>query len=187
MVGSVHEQQGAVDAPAQLGLVAPGALYQSRSVGREVPAVRVRAVEVLGPDDGTVGPSPPERRAFDRGGNTPPDHCVLETGKPEELGHLADVAEHVGQVPDRHRAAERVCAAEAVLEIPNDRLSGDHELVHEHRPRADRESPPRDECADPLLGLRADGQVVVDDHGLTVEEEVGVRLFLLEDGEQRVQ
>ena len=90
-------------AVAELGLVAAGAGDELRRVVGEVAAVRVRAVEVLGPHRGAVGRAPPERGLGRRDGHAAPHDRVLEPGEAQDLRHLRDVAEHVGQVADLHR------------------------------------------------------------------------------------
>ena len=72
----------------------------------ECGTVAVAGGEVLGPHGGAVGCLPEEPGLGDRRGHAPPDHGVGEPGQPEDLGHLCDVAEHVGQVADGHGAAE---------------------------------------------------------------------------------
>ncbi len=122
---------------------------------------------------------------LDRGGNSTPDDRVVDPGQPQDLGHLSDVAEHVRQVADTHRAAELVAAPEPLLEVADDRLAGDEELVHEHLPGADREPSLLDEPLDPPLGFGPDLQVVVDCRELAVEGEA-VALVCLHEVEQAV-
>ena len=112
-----------------------------------------------------------------------PDDGVVEPERAQDLRHLRDVAEHVGQIADAHRSAELVCAREAALEVPPDRLPGNEELVHQYLPRADREPPLLDQPADPTLVLGAHLEVVVDRLELAVEreDETRVRLEHVED------
>ena len=68
-----------------------------------------------------------------------PHDCVGEAELTEDLWHLCDVPEHVGQVAHRHRAPEACGAVEAELQVADDRLARDEELVHEDVPGAHRE------------------------------------------------
>ena len=96
------------------------------------------------------------------------------------------MAEHIGEVPDVHRPAERSGAPEPGLQVPDDGLARHQKLVHEDVPRADAD-PPRDgQCPQPLLVLRPDFEVVVDHRHLAVEEEVAVRTVPLHQVEQSV-
>ena len=114
----------------------------------------------------------------DRGRDPAPDHRVLDAGQPQDLRHLRDVPEHVRQVADSHRAAELLAAAQALLEVPDDRLARDEELVDEGLPGPDRHPAFLDQPPDPLLVLRAHFEVVVDRRQLPVEREDEVRLGL---------
>src|SRR6266581_3229308 len=100
--------------------------------------------------------------ATDGGGDTAPDDGVTDAGSPQDLGHLGDVAEHVREVADRHRAAEGLRGVPADFEVANDRLAGHEELVHEDLPRPDREPSLGDEAFDPRPAFRPDLEVVVD-------------------------
>jgi len=104
-------------------------------------------------------------------GNAPPDDSGLDPGRAQDLRHLRDVAEHVRQIADRHRAPELLGAAQAGLEIAQRRLAVDEELVHQRLPGPDREPSGHHECANPLLGLGSDLQVVVYRRELAVERE----------------
>ncbi len=95
------------------------------------------------------------------------------------------MAEHVRQVTDRHRAAELASSILPVLEVPQDRLAGDQELVHQHLPRPDREPAVLDEPTDPLLGLGPHLEIVVERRQLAVEREA-VALVRLHDVQQPV-
>jgi hypothetical protein len=150
--------------------------------GEEVRGVAVPVGQILGANGRPVRPAPGEDVTVDRAGNAPPDDGGVEPERAQDLRHLRDVAEHVGQVADAHRPAELVGAREPELEVAPDRLAGDEELVHQHLPRPDREPLRLDERAQPLLVLRPDLEVVVDRLELAVEREHEpvVRLHQLE-------
>ncbi len=105
-------------------------------------------------------------------------------GLAQELRHLRDVAEHVGQVADRHRAAELGGPGHAELQVAHDRLARDHELVHQDHPRPDREPPARGQAPQRLGRLGPHLEVVVEDGGLAVEQEPRVGEVPLEQREQ---
>ena len=112
---------------------------------------------------------------------------MLEPEQPEQLGHLRHVAEHVGQVADVHRAAEAGGHAQAALQVAHERLARHEELVGQGVPGAHGHAPRGGERPDPLLGLWAHREVVVDDGHLPVEQEVGVGRVGLQLGEQLVE
>ena len=188
MVGPVHEEDPTPGKTgiAELELVAAGTVDQSLRIVGDLAPIGVRAVQVLGAHPGAVRRLPPERRPVDRGGHAPPHDRVLDPGQPQDLGHLRDVAEHVGEVPHAHRAAELVAPCDAELEVAHDRLSRHHELVHEDHPRPEVEPARGDERGDALGPVGPDLGVVVDDDGLAVEEEPPVRIVVLEEVEQVV-
>ena len=122
---------------------------------------------------------------IDRCRHPAPDDGLLDACLLEDLRHLRDVAEHVRQVADPHRAAELVSASEPVFEVADDRLARDEELVDEREPRADYQAALIDERSDPQCCLRPDLEVVVDDAELAVEGE-DVPRVVLEQVEQAV-
>ena len=89
----------------------------------------------------------------DRPRDAAPDDGRVDTRLSEDLRHLRDVAEHVRQVADRHRAAELGRTPLPVLEVADDRLAGDEELVHQHLPRPDCQPPFLDQPPDALRCL----------------------------------
>jgi hypothetical protein len=115
--------------------------------------------------------------------NSTPHDRRLDSGEPEDLRHLGDVSEHVGQIADAHRAPEVRRTRKPGFEVPQRRLPVDEELVHQGLPRADRKAPGLDERANALLRLGPDLEIVVDGCQLTVEREAQplVRLELRED------
>ncbi len=149
-------------------------------------AVAVTGDEVLGPHPRAVGRVPPERGGVHRGGHTPPHHRVLEPGLAEDLRHLGDVAEHVREVADLHHPAEGRAPSDAGLQVADDRLARDEELVHEDVPGPDGEPPGCGQGTQALFVLGPDGQVVIDDRHLPIEQELGEGRVTLEQVEQAV-
>ena len=116
-------------------------------------------------------------------GHAAPHDRIGQSGAPEELRHLRDVPEHVGQVADPHRPAELRGACPATLEVSYQGLAADEELVHEDLPRADGEPAAHHVAAQALLLLGTNLEVVVDRRELAVEREreLGLRLEHLHD------
>jgi hypothetical protein len=72
---------------------------------------------------------------------------------------------------------------EALLQIADHRFARHQELVHQDVPRAHREPAIVGEPSNRGFGLGANGEVVVDDRHLPVEQEVGVARVGVEPGE----
>ncbi len=102
-------------------------------------ARRVAAWKVLGPHHRAVGRSPPKGRLVDDRRHPAPHDGVGKAGLAQQLGHLAHMAEHVGEVADFHGPPELRCALEPELQVAHDRLAGDEEFVHEDVPGAERD------------------------------------------------
>lgn len=102
----------------------------------------------------------------------------------QDLRHLRDVAEHVRQVADGHRAAEVSRGRPAHLQVAHDGLAGAEELVEQDEPRPDGDPAIGDQGHDAIAVLRSHLQVVLDRGHLTVdgEPEVRVRLGCLQHG-----
>ena len=170
-----------------LGLPPADAADQRLGVVGDALAVRVAAPQVLGPHARAVGRLPPEARAVDRGRHAPPHDCVLHAREPEQLRHLRDVTEHVGQVADVHGAAELRRPLHSHLEVADKRLTRHEELVGERVPRPHRQPARPRQPLQHCFTLRAHGEVVVDHRHLAVEQEAGVRGVGLEPGEKAVE
>ena len=112
---------------------------------------------------------------------------MSDAGQAQDLGHLRDVAEHVGEVAHGHHAAELGGAQHAGLEVAHDGLARDHELVHEALPRTDRYASARDESRDGVGLFGPYLEVVVDDDGLAVEQEPRVREVAVEHRQELVE
>ena len=186
VVRAVHEQDPIDEEGRDLRLVVLDAPHERlRVVGKDGP-VAVADREVLGAHRRAVGRLPEEPGLGDRGGHAPPDDRVLEAGLAKELGHLRHVAEHVGEVPDRHRPAEGGGPLRADLEVAHEGLGRDEELVHQDVPRPHGQPAARGQRAQARLGLGADLQVVVDRGHLAVEQVAGVGGVGLHQVEQLV-
>ena len=90
----------------------------------------------------------------------------------QDLRHLSDVAELVGQVSHHERTAQRSRPGEPSLEVAEVRLARDEELVHLGHPRTHGQPSVLGQTPDVGFALRANGEVVVDHRGLSVEVEV---------------
>ena len=146
--------------------------------GEQVRTAAIALVQVVGGDRRAVRRLPAEEVAVDGGGDAAPHHGGLDPGAPQDLGHLGDVAEHVRQVPERHRRAELLRPAPAELEVADHVLAADEELVHEDLPRTDRERATVDRGPDTGLALRPDLEVVIDRRQLPVEGEGESRIVV---------
>ena len=104
MVGPVHAQQVAHEELGHLGDVVARAADQRLGIIGQRRPVAVADGQVLGPDGRAVGGLPDEGVLGHLRGHAPPDHGVVETGQLQDLGHLRNVAEHVGQVAQLHHA-----------------------------------------------------------------------------------
>ncbi len=113
VIGAVHREHRVVaeERPHRLDQRVDGA---AEVVGRqqEVRGVAVAGREVLRANRRAVDSAPLEHVSFDRGGDTAPDDGVVEPVRAQDLRHLRDVPEHVGQVADAHLAAELARALE---------------------------------------------------------------------------
>ncbi len=179
MVVPVHREQRvvAVERPQRL-LQGDDLVHQPLRVGEHMPGVPVPPRQVLGANNGPVGRLPRERVSVDRRRDAAPHQGLFDACQPQDLRHLRDVAEHVRQVADSHRAAELVSASKPVFEVADDRLARDEELVDEREPRADYQAALSDEGSDPRRCLRPNLEVVVDDAELAVEGEDVPRVVL---------
>ncbi len=195
VVGAVHQQHAAARERGgpELGVVTPRPGDELLGLGGDVASVGVRAVEVLGPHGRSVGCAPPEAGLGDLARHTSPHHRVLESGEAQDLGHLRDVPEHVGQVTDLRgsspmaasppRAAARAnpCCRFRTIVSP-DTMNSSMRIIHGPTWRRPAPASARTRCS----WCGAHLEVVVDDRGLAVEEEPGERLIGLQQVEEVV-
>jgi hypothetical protein len=182
MVGAIHGQRGsllAVEPPPceHAGEVA-GPAGDLRGIVHESGGVAVAAGQILGADRGAVRRLPGKGMAVHGFRNAAEHARVGQPGTGQDLGHLGDVAEHVGQVADRHRAAQLRAAAQPAFQVTHDVLAGAQELVEQDLPRTHRQASGPDEGDHLLPPFRADLQVIVDRGELPVEGEPLPRVAL---------
>ena len=187
MVGAVHDQEVVDDESLDLVEVVGHPLHQCLGVVGEHSPVAVADGQVFGPHDGPVGRLPEEPGLGDGRRHPPPHDCVRETGHSKDLGHLGDVAEHIGQVADVHGAAEGRTAEKAHLQVADDGLARGQEFVHQDVPRTHADPAGRGQRTQPRFDLRPYLEVVVDHGHLPVEHEVGVAVVGFEKGHQRIE
>lgn len=87
----------------------------------------------------------------------------------ENLRHLRDMPELIGQIADVERPAEAARDRHSDFEIANQRLAAHQEAVGEHVPRPDLDFAGANQIAQPRLGARAHLEVVVEHDRLSVE------------------
>ena len=187
VIGAHHPEDG----PVQQGLVGADEpvdeVEQRLGVVGDPGPVAVALGQVLSPDGGAVGGLPPEPAAVHGRRHAPPDDGVLEAELGQDLGHLGDVAEHVGQVADVHGPPEGRGPSEAQLQVADQGLARHQELVGQGVPRAHGQATGRGQATQGGFGLGADLEVVVDHRHLAVEQEVPERGVGLEPGEEVVE
>src|SRR5207244_12473893 len=172
VIRAVHRQERPIPVERRVrGAIANELVGQQLRNVEQVGAVAVAADEVLRLDLRTVGGAPDEAVALDRHRDAAPDDRSVDAGAPQELRHLSDMPEPVRQIADRHRTAELLGPGPAELEVPDDRLAGDQELVHQDLPRPDRESALRDQPPDQRLRPWPDLEILVHGRSLAVERE----------------
>ena len=187
VVRAVHAEHVVDEELADLLFVVRDARHQELGVVRQGRRIAVPDGQVLGPYRRSVGGLPAEPRLRDRRGHAAPHHRVAEAGEPQQLGHLGDVAEHVGQVADVHGAAVRRPLGQAELQVADDGLARDQELVHQDVPRAHGEPTGRRQGANPSGRLGTDLEIVVDHGHLPVEEEPPVARVGLHECQEAVE
>ena len=112
------------------------------------------------------------------------EHIGVVPEAAQELRHLRGMTEWVGHVRDARRASERSGDPQPLLEIADQRLTGDQEQVGEHVPGTDEQPIRADERLDPPAIAGADGQVVLERDRLAIEGERAEPRLALEQIEQ---
>src|SRR5699024_8588382 len=102
MIGSVHPEHRI----AHMGASTPFERFDPRHEIRSVPGhagtVAVPLGQIFRSYGGSVGRFPAKCRGLHRGWDTAPHDGILEAEPGQNLRHLRDMAEHVGEIPDRH-------------------------------------------------------------------------------------
>src|SRR5581483_9406184 len=107
---------------------------------------------------------------------------VIYAEAPENLRHLRQVAELVGQIADLHARAELAGDAMADEQAAHGRLAAGQELVVQLIPGADGDTPFPDVLFQPGAVLRLDGEVVLQHDGLRVQVEITIVRVAVEQG-----
>ena len=187
MVRTVHAEQVVDQERLDLLDQVGGAADERLGVVGQRRPVPVADGEVLGPHGRPVGRLPDEGVLGDGRGHAAPDDSMGEPRLAEDLRHLRDVAEHVGEIADVHDTPEGGAPDDAHLQVPEDRLTRGQELVHEDVPGPHADPPGRGQGPQPRFGLRPHFEVVVDHRHLAVQHEVGIAGVGLEEREQCVE
>ena len=114
----------------------------------------------------------------DGGWDTAPQARVGNASLRQNLRHLRNMPEHVGQVADAHGATERLCTMPSHFQITDDGLTRAEKLIEQDLPGPDRQMARDDQCAHPLGVLWPDFEVVLDRRRLSVEREPEIPVFL---------
>ena len=104
-----------------------------------------------------------------------------------QLRQLGDLPERKDVVPALEHVAELQRPLHAGLQVADDRLAVRRRAIRQRIPRADLELPVGDHLPDHRLGLRANLQVVVQQHDLPIEMEVIEPGLLSHDLEEMVE
>ncbi len=139
-----------------LGVEAAGPLHELPGVRCNALGVEVAAPEVLGAHPVPARGFPPKARRLDRAGDATPHHRVVEAEAPQNLRHLCDVAEHVGQIADIHQRAELFSATDPTTQIADVGFARHQKLVGLCVPRPHREPPLPREIEQDRFSLWAD-------------------------------
>jgi hypothetical protein len=99
---------------------------------------------------------------------------------PQNLRHLRDVPEGVGHVARLLHWSELPGDRVSHEQVPDRRFPADEELVRQHVPGSERQGAAAHQRRDSPGGLGTYLQVVLQDHGLSVQQEVLERLIVLE-------
>ncbi len=142
--------------------------------------------EVDGEHLGAVGGGPAELGCRGLGADAAPDEDGVDAEAAQDGGQVRDVAEGVRRVADHHRAAVRARRADAGHQVADVGLAADEELVRQHVAGPGEQPPVAHEALDVGAALRADLEVVVERHGLAVEDEVAVVGVAVEEVEEGV-
>src|SRR5262245_5221286 len=116
-----------------------------------------------------------------------PHNAVLHTELPAERGQDGRVTESVRRVHDVEPSTEAFRIGRAEQQIPDQRLTGWNELVGQHIPGTDLQAARFHERLDVVLALRAHAHIILDEHGLPVEQEGAHGGIILEPLDQVIE
>jgi len=117
----------------------------------------------------------------------PPQHPIPDSELTREFRPGRRVAERVGRVQHVQPPAQPLGVGGTEEEVADQRLPRGDELVREHVPRPDLESPRLDESLDLRVAVGARLQVVLEEDGLAVEQEAAVPGIGVESRDQIVE
>ena len=141
VIGPVHGQHRLVAEPRARPVdEADGGRLEAVRRREHARRVAVAVGKVLGADPRAVGRLPAKGVAVDRRRNAAPHDGIGQAGATQDLRHLRDVAEHVGQVAHLHRLAEVGRPRPAGLQVAHQGLARHQELVHQDLPWTDGQS-----------------------------------------------
>ena len=103
-----------------------------------------------------------------------PNHRRADPGQAQELRQLRAVPERVRRVADELGGAEPLRHGQPALQVAHEQFAVLDHLVLEHVERPGADPAGGDQLPEHRLALRADGEVVLQDDALAVEEEEAV-------------
>ena len=136
---------------------------------RQIRAVGIAVGQIDRQHRTAVERFPGEAIAIHVAADSAPQHRRRESEAGQNLRHLRDVSELIGQVADVERPAEAARDRHADFEIANQRFAAHQETVGEHVPRPDLDFAGANQTAQPRLGARAHLEVIVEHDRLAVE------------------
>ena len=188
VVGAPHHQQrarlgaGLKEPPDRLDLGGEGLLLH-----REGRADAVAIGHVHGQHLAAVRRLPDELARRQRIVGAAPEDATVDAEAAQQRRQVGDLAEGVGQVADSHRPAERLRRPMAPQQVTHQRLAGGQELVRDDVPGPDGQPPLPRQALDRLAPVGAHLQVVLDEEGVAVQQEVAVVRVALQDLQQQVE
>ncbi len=160
---------------------------QPLRLGGQVSGDAVAEGQVQHQDLGAVR-GPPQELALGRlAAHTAPEDDGVDAEAAQDSRQMGDVSEGVRGVADHHHRAELCRRADADLEVAHRGLAADKKLVGEHVVGADEQAAGLNQPLDVGAAVRAHLQVVVQDDGLPVQDEVPVLGVPVQQVEELVQ
>ncbi len=180
MIGPIHHEDRR--ARGEVALAARN-LFGARDEAvdrfeRQIGAVRIAIRQIHCQHRTAVERLPHEAIAIDVRADAAPQDCGRESEAGENLRHLRDVPELIGQVADVEWPAEAARDRHPDFEIANQRLAADEKAVGKHVPRPDLDFARANQIAQPRLGARTHLEIIVEHDRLAVEMKRGNRAAL---------